>query len=151
MRLAPLITNLAVIPNAVAEYRLHGSNTYAQQTVTGDAFARELELSKALWAEQRSFLAATSGLEVAEQLQPLETDPHCAFLCFLDAKLRRLPTADRYHREYLARCQDRKKPRWFHFWRISNYLPTNVFRFTVNVLLGQNALKQAAARLRKLA
>lgn len=150
MRLAPLITNVAAIPEAMAEYRLHNSNSYAQHSVTADSVGKELTLSKALWGEQRRFLAAIDS-QLATQFEPFEASPHCAFLQFLDAKLRNLKTARAYHAEYVAVSRRSQAPRWFRFWRMSLYLPGPLFRVAVNMLLGQSALKQAIARFRRLA
>ena len=150
MRLAPLITKVGSIPEALAEYRLHDANTYTQRQVTLHSVTRELELSRALRQEQHRFLSGI-GPALAEQLAVLENSPHIALLEYLRARLRHDPAVREYHAAYLAVCQRRGESKWLSFWRLSIFLPGVLFRFSINLLLGSGFLKQVVARMRGLA
>ncbi len=150
MRLAPLFTRIVALPEALSEYRLHGSNTYSKGKVTVESIGKEMTLSKALWEEQTRFLSKVDH-RLAAHFHPIEKTPYWTLLAYLDAKLRLTPDLRRRHTEYLAQCSRCGETKWLSFWRISIVLPQSVFRFAINLLLGQNILKQLVARLRRLA
>jgi glycosyltransferase involved in cell wall biosynthesis len=149
MRLAPLVTSIKRIPDALAEYRLHDTNTYSRQGTSGDSVTKELELSRALWKEQHRFLSSFDA-QAAKQLTDLEDSSYTALLQFLKAKLRHEPEVRKYHRKYLAACKREHHAAVLAFWHISIYLPNFIFRPAVSTMLGQGALKQFISRLRKL-
>jgi hypothetical protein len=143
------VTNIKRIPDALAEYRLHDTNTYSRQGTSGDSVTKELALSRALWNEQHHFLSSLNP-RAAEQLTSLEDSSYTKLLLFLKAKLRNEPEASKYHREYLA-FHERQNPKaMLAFWRISIYLPNFLFQPAVSLLLGQGALKQLISRLKRL-
>lgn len=150
MRLAPLLTSVAAIPEALAEYRIHGSNTYVQRRVTAQSLTKEVALTRALWQEQRRFLAAQSP-SLAEQLTNLDGNVHVAFSEYVAARLaggaanRREP-----YERYVRAAQRQGRPKWFALWRSSIYFPLPVFRLFTRLVLCPNPLKQLAARLRGL-
>jgi Glycosyl transferase family 2 len=150
MRLAPLLTSIKRVPDALAEYRFHDTNTYSRQGTSGDSVTKELELSKALWKEQHRFLSSFDA-QAAKQLTNLEDSPYTALLQFLKAKLRKEPEVREYHRKHLAASTLEHRAAILAFWRISIYLPNFIFQPAVSTLLGQGALKQFITRLRKLA
>ena len=149
MRLAPLITRVGSIPEALAEYRLHAANTYSQQQVTKQSVTRELGISRTLWEEQYRFLSRISP-DLAGQLTALENSSDIALLEYLRAKLDHDLSAREYHAKYIAACKHQGKSKWLRFWRMSVYFPDFLFGPAVNLLLGQGALKQWVARLRHL-
>jgi glycosyltransferase involved in cell wall biosynthesis len=148
-RLAPLVTSVKRMPEALAEYRLHAANTYSQQQVTLQSVTRELGLSKALWQEQYRFLSCI-GPAIPEQLAALDHSPHIALLEYLRARLCQDPAAPQRHAEYLAICKRQGESRWRLFWRMSILLPDMLFYRAINLLLGQGALKQLVARIKQL-
>jgi glycosyltransferase involved in cell wall biosynthesis len=150
MRLAPLTTQVGRVPKALAEYRLHRTNTYGQRTVSAQSINRELELCEALWNAQRQFLFRINP-KTATQLANLDGNCYIGLLRYLRAKLWRDPAVGEYHRRYLAVSRHYERPKWHQFWRASLHIPTTLFQFAANLLLGQGILKQIAARFKGLA
>jgi hypothetical protein len=150
MRLAPLVTTIERLPDALAEYRLHNTNTYSRQGTSAQSVTKELALSRALWDEQYRFLS-TFNSNAARQLTNLEDSSYTALLLFLKAKLCHEPEVRQYHRQYLAASQHEHSAAILAFWRFSIHLPNAIFRAAVSTMLGQGALKQFISRLRKLA
>jgi hypothetical protein len=149
MRLAPLIARVAGIPEPLAEYRLHSANTYSRRQISAESVGRELELAGALWKEQYRFLSLLSpGLE--QQLAGTGNSPYMCQLAYLQARLRGSADARRLHAAYMAVCERQNERKWRRFWRASIYLPDPLFRRAINLLLGQSALKQFVARLKRL-
>lgn len=148
VRLAPLITSVKRLPEALAEYRLHAANTYSQRRITAESVTRELLLSRALWEEQYRFLSGFSS-DIAEQLTVLENSSYIALMEYLKAKLGTDPNTARYHAEYLALCERQGTGNFVWFWRMSIYLPGFAFRQAVNTVLGQGAVKQLAAQIKR--
>jgi glycosyltransferase involved in cell wall biosynthesis len=150
MRLTPLTTQVGRIPEALAEYRLHRTNTYGQRTISAQSVSRELELSEALWNAQRQFLFRIKP-EMAAHLADLDHNCYVALLRYMRAKLCRDPAVGEHHRRFVSVSRHYKQPRWHQFWRASLHIPTTLFQFAANLLLGQGVLKQIAARLKGLA
>jgi glycosyltransferase involved in cell wall biosynthesis len=149
MRLAPLVTNIKRLPDSLAQYRLHNTNTYSRQGTSAESVTKELALSRALWNEQHRFLSSFDG-NAARHLTDLEDSSYTALLFFLKAKLRNEPEVRQYHQRYLAASKHEHSAAILAFWRFSLYLPNTIFRPAVSTMLGQGALKQFISRLRKL-
>jgi glycosyltransferase involved in cell wall biosynthesis len=149
MRLAPLITAIKRIPEALAEYRLHDANTYSRRTTSGESVSRELALSTALWNEQRRHLKAMHS-DFVKQLTELDCNSYIALLEYIKAKLLGKPDVERRHMRYLTICEHEHDKRFFHFWRASFYLPNIVFIPMLNLLFGQGYLKQLLSRIKSL-
>jgi glycosyltransferase involved in cell wall biosynthesis len=150
MRLAPLLTIIGAIPDALAEYRLHDSNMYLRKRLTVRSINEELELSRALWQEQYRLLCEMSP-ELGRKLAPFESNRDVLLLRYLAARLRRDGSARKSYNAYIEACRRNGQPRWFRFWQSSVYIPDLLFAPAVNVLFGQNKLKQFVAHVRKLA
>lgn len=150
MRLAPLLTIIGAIPDALAEYRLHDSNMYLRKRLTVASINEELELSRALWQEQYRLLCEMSP-ELGRKLAPFESNRDVLLLRYLAARLRRDGSARKSYNAYIEACRRNGQPRWFRFWQSSVYIPDLLFAPAVNVLFGQNKLKQFVAHVRKLA
>ena len=150
MRLAPLVTPVGGIQENLAEQRLHHKNTYGTARLTADSLAREMSLNRALWEEQRRLLRSING-DLARAFQPLEGSEHMLFLDFLRAKLSRDPEAAAYHRRYFQVLKTEASRKTIWLWRVLPYIPMPWFDRLVNLMYGQNRVKQAIARLRGVA
>ena len=150
MRLAPLVTPIGGIQENLAEQRLHRKNTYGTARITASSLAREMSLNRALWEEQRRLLRSIDG-DLARTFQPLEGSEHMLFLDFLRAKLSRDPEAGAYHRRYFEVLKMKASRKTIWLWRVLRYVPMPWFDRLVNLMYGQNKLKQAVARLRGVA
>jgi glycosyltransferase involved in cell wall biosynthesis len=150
MRLAPLITVVKRMPDVLAEYRMHDSNTYVERHVTLASVTKQLRVSEALWDEQHRFLCGLHA-DLGAQLASLDESPLTALQEYLAAKLGKDPDVKKYHTRLLERLDRSGDNKLSFFWRISIFLPNFLFRPAINLLLGQGALKQFIARLRQRA
>jgi glycosyltransferase involved in cell wall biosynthesis len=148
MRHAPLITLIKRISDVLAEYRVHGANAYSSAEVSINGVSRQLQVSKALWNEQRRFLARTHP-DVVHHLADLSNSSHTAVLQYVEAKLQRHRDVRIYLDRYLDLCQRSGELKWARFWQFSIHLPNAIFRRAVGLLTGQSALKQFVTRLKK--
>jgi glycosyltransferase involved in cell wall biosynthesis len=148
MRTAPLLTAVAKVPGTLTEFRLHGTNTYGARRTTAETLTKEIDICKELWKAQCELLRHRD-LELAKKLKPIETSPYFLYLQYLRSKLSRDKNLKRHYSEFMAAVQDRPTA-IDRFWRYSLYLPTPVFAATINLLLGQSALKQLLAKLNRV-
>jgi glycosyltransferase involved in cell wall biosynthesis len=146
-RLAPLLTRITSIDEPLSEYRLHANNSYATARVSVASVTKELVVSEQLWKAQRNFLSRIKPSVVCE-LRSLEKSSHILFLRYLSAKLSNDPAVHYYHRDYIAGRQSQPRGRFDWLWGVSIHLPQFLFEVVANLLLRQNFLKQAVARLR---
>ncbi len=146
MRLAPLLTSLARITELLAEYRLHGNNSFETGRVTVASISRDISVNAELWKVQRRFLSrfmpASAGM-----LTPFETSSYGLFLRYLKGKLSSDPDVRQYHRELVVDLKSRPETLLSRFWVASVYLPKFIFEASANLILRQNKLKQLAAWL----
>ncbi len=146
-RLAPLLTRVTRVDDALAEYRLHGENNYGPDKVSAASFRRELDYCEALWGAQKRFLG-TIDSELAERFQPLSLNHFIRHSTYLWARLARDPDVRRHYDRYMECMAPGTRHRWF--WKASIYLPYPVFTFAVNLLIRQSWLKQMIARFKKM-
>jgi glycosyltransferase involved in cell wall biosynthesis len=143
MRLAPLMTRLAVVDDALAEWRCHGSNFSHKRRITADYLRRELNIYWEFWRMQSSCLSRLWGTDVAARLAPLHCNSHVAQMEYILAKLDSDNARDAWRR-FLAKQQTKKDIneylRWF--WRLSIVLPRWAFSFFINMLLGPSSVKE---------
>jgi glycosyltransferase involved in cell wall biosynthesis len=148
-RLAPLLTNVTRVDNALSEYRLHSANNYGHDRVTAASFKRELEYCDALWAGQKRFLA-TLDPRLAEAFKPVHLNPYIAYTSYIHARLARDPGVRTHYDRYM-KFLDGPGARFVWFWKVSIYLPYAVFDFAINLLIRQSRLKQLIVRLKRMA
>jgi glycosyltransferase involved in cell wall biosynthesis len=148
VRLAPLLSETRRLPDSLAEYRLHDTNTYSKRRLTCESVQRELDLSRRLWEEQQNFLSRRYP-DLKDRASSLEKSSHTALLQYLLAKLRNQPDARLFRDAYLATCRQRHWA-WILLWRASLYLPLAAFRRMSNLVLGQGMLKQWIARFKSI-
>jgi glycosyltransferase involved in cell wall biosynthesis len=146
-RLAPLITRVTQVDEALAEYRLHGENNYGPDKVSAASFRRELDYCEALWGAQRRFLG-TIEPGLLERFQPLSLNPFIIHSTYLWARLAKDPDVRRHYDRYMEHLPPGSRHRWF--WKSSIYMPMPVFVFAINLLIRQSWLKQVIARWKKM-
>jgi glycosyltransferase involved in cell wall biosynthesis len=147
-RLAPLLTKVTRVDEALSEYRLHGENQYGPSHASAASFKRELDYCDVLWKAQRHFLM-TIDSELGRQLQPLDVNGYIAFARYVYARLSRDPERRRHYERYHA-ALTRVGAKHVWIWQLSNYLPHRIFGFAINLLVGQSWIKQLVSHLRKL-
>jgi hypothetical protein len=149
MRLAPLITSVTKLDEPLAEYRVHGANTYTKSRLTLETVSREIELGERLWEAQYTFLLHLSP-ECAARFLPLDRSGYILLLKYVRSKLSGGGTATQAYTRFIADVSKQADARYLWFWRSTRFLPRAVFAFAVNLLMSQNALKQFLARLKGL-
>lgn len=145
-RFAPLLTCVVRSLEVLAEYRLHGSNSYEQAKMTAASLQREIDNCRSLWKAERQFLASRDPL-LAFELQPVEESSYLIYLEYLHARMSRSPAAVKYHRRLMLDMQGDPNARLLWFWRHSIHLPSFVFDRMVSFMSRQSAVKQIVARL----
>ena len=145
-RLAPLLTNVTCENEPLAEYRLHGVNSYGLSRVSAASFKREIEYCEVLWQAQKRFLM-TIDPALEHQFQSLDGNSYIAFVSYMHARLSKDPDQRRHYERYMAHVnRTNSKHAWF--WRISIYFPLRFFAFAINLIVGQNWIKQFISYLR---
>jgi glycosyltransferase involved in cell wall biosynthesis len=145
-RRAPLLTCVVRSLEVLAEYRLHGSNSYEQAQLTAATVMREIESCRALWEAERKFLGSIDPLLIP-RLRPVEESSYLIYLEYLHARMSRSPAAGKCHRRLIRDMQGDPNARLLWFWRSSIYLPPILFERLVNFMSRQSAAKQILARL----
>ncbi len=150
MRLAPLVTSIAKLSTPLAEYRLHGGNTYTASRITAASLTREIEFSHTVWIEQARFLKLLNPGAAAEHARS-ENSSLLSMMQYVRAKISNDLETRARHREFLAlSASDESRARRL-FWSASFYLPRPLFETAINLFLGQNWLKHILARLKGMA
>lgn len=144
-RMAPLLTPVGSVDEALAEYRLHTANSYGTSRVTEASLARDVEFCRALWKQQHRVLSELNPLAAAK-LTPVDDAEYICLVRYLIARLRNDSSARALHKKYIAALlQLRPSIMSLWFWRISYYLPKPLFERSINLFLGQNAAKRIVA------
>ena len=146
LRFAPLLTSIVRRQEILAEYRLHGANSYERSKLTAESILREITMCKDLWTAQRDFLKSLDPTLVS-QLQPLESSSYILYLEYLHARLARSPSTALCHQRYMNDIQTKLDPRMLWFWKNSIHLPSFIFDRVINLINRQNLLKEILARL----
>lgn len=135
----------------LAEYRLHGANSYERSKMTAESILREITMCRNLWIAQRDFLESRDPT-LAPQLQPLEDSSYILYLEYLHARLSRSSSTPLYHQRYI-RDKEQANPdaRMLWFWKNSIYFPSFIFERMINLMNRQSFLKEILARLRGFA
>lgn len=149
MRLAPLVTPIAKVDEALSEYRLHNANSYGSPRITREFVSREISICSSLWQRQYEFLIRR-GTDLAARLQPVETSFYVVYLKYLEARLSRDPSARDSHARMMHQLRKQPRARHLTFWKWSLHLPLSLFEYAVNLISRQSLLKQFLARWKGL-
>jgi glycosyltransferase involved in cell wall biosynthesis len=145
-RHAPLLTSVVRSLEVLAEYRLHGSNSYEQSRVTPESLLKRIESCRALWDAERDFLASLDP-SLVSQLQPVEESPYLSHLEYLYARMTRSPATLISYRRLIRGMKSDPHARLVWLWRSSICFPPFLFDRMVNLMSRQGAVKQFVARL----
>jgi glycosyltransferase involved in cell wall biosynthesis len=149
MRLAPMISPIAKLDDPLAEYRVHGSNTYATNRRTLETVSREIGLGESLWKAQRDFLARLAP-ELAGEFQPIDRSGYFLLLKYVRSKLSGDGSAKQCYADFMADVRKQSNARYGWFWRSTRFMPKPLFACAVNLLMGQGVIKQLLARFKGL-
>ncbi len=149
-RFAPLLTSVVRRQEVLAEYRLHGSNSYGTQRITAESILREITTCRNLWAAQRDFLESLDP-RLVSKLRSLENSTYLLHLEYVYARLSRSPSPWQSYQNYIRDMQADPEARQVWFWKHSIYLPHFVFDALINLMGRQSMFKEILARLRGVA
>lgn len=147
IRFAPLLTSILASPEVLAEYRLHGANSYERSKITAESLLREITMCRDLWMAQRDFLKSLDAALVW-QLQPLEGSSYTLYLEYLHARLARSPSTALCYQRFIHDIQAKSDPRMLWFWKSSIHFPLFIFDRVINLMNRQNLFKEILARIR---
>ncbi|HEX4067073.1 MAG TPA: glycosyltransferase family A protein [Acidobacteriaceae bacterium] len=142
-RLAPLLTSVCAVDEALSVWRLHGRNDANSAHVTAGRLERELTYMRRLWSEQYSFLLSRAP-HLADQLPPLEANALFLKMVYVRMKLMNDPAARQFH-SALCDLPELRAPTVRAFWRCSIWLPGPVFRKCLDLLETQSVWKECIA------
>ena len=152
MRLAPLMTHVIGIDQALSEVRCHGSNTTITSSITSAYVKRELEMWEKEWQLQKQYLL-TIDPKLARDFASFETSPTVLIMKYIQARLQgSRDSSSLYQRivkyDALGGYSRTKIRRWF--WKTSILLPKPVFSLALNLLMGQNPMKRMIAQMTRI-
>jgi glycosyltransferase involved in cell wall biosynthesis len=148
MRLAPLLSAISRLDDVLSEYRVHGANTYTKRRFTLETVDREITLGERLWESQHDFLSRISP-ELGSELASVGHSEYFLLLKYIRSKLNGGAGGGPWE-AFLSDLNRQANRRKLWFWRSTRYMPRPVFRYVVNLLMSQSALKQWLARFKGL-
>jgi glycosyltransferase involved in cell wall biosynthesis len=145
-RLAPLMTELCAVDDALARWRLHGSNDQNSTHVTSRRLERELKIMDSLWLKQTHYLESIDPA-LAESFPPVSRSALYLKSNYMRHRLNNDPAM---HQAYADLCRYglQTNSKVDLFWRYSNRLPRPLFQRAIDLLLTQSVWKQMIARVR---
>ena len=149
-RFAPLLTSVLGRQEVLAEYRLHGGNSYGTVRITAESILREITTLRSLWNAQRDFLESLNP-QLVQKLQPLGNSTYLLHLEYVYARLSRSPSHLLSYQRYIRDMQSDPEARQVWFWKHSIYLPLFLFDALINLMGRQSVFKEILARLRGVA
>lgn len=147
-RFAPLLTSVVRRKEALAEYRLHGANSYVRSGTSAASILREIMTCRGLWEAQRDFLNSIAP-DLALQLQPVNSSPYLVYLDYVYARLSGSPAPWFSYHRFLSQLHA-SRGLTFWFWKYSIYLPVPLFYAAINLITRQSIVKELLARIRGL-
>ncbi len=144
-RFAPFITVIGSSLEALSKFRLHGSNTTSQATLTPEFLEKEQLTLERVYQEQKLFLSRVYGSKIAQSLTDLH---HSAAVCHDRYLLARFKGLSQVERKQIDR-QLLTHPE-FSKWGLSQkllfrwgkYLPDQLFKVCFDLVYGSSKLKR---------
>jgi glycosyltransferase involved in cell wall biosynthesis len=152
MRLAPLMTHIIGMEQALSEVRCHGSNTTITSSINSAIIERELKMWEKEWQLQRQYLS-TIDPKLARNFASLETNPSVLLMRYIQARLQGdREVAPLYQsivkHDALGQSSRIRIRRWF--WKTSIFLPKPIFSLAINLFMGQNFMKRMIAQMARI-
>ena len=144
-RIAPLVTSICCIDDALSSWTLHRRNDANSSRVKVQRLERELKFMEMLWHEQRRFLLVHNP-PLTEELQPIKKNALYVKMKYI---LDRLTAGNDAQVSHATLCSIPEIRNSFMriFWQYSNLLPGPVFRKSIDLLETQGCLKQLLGRI----
>jgi glycosyltransferase involved in cell wall biosynthesis len=149
--LAPFVTVIESISEALSKFRFHGGNTTSQVSLTVDSLERGQSVGEAIHREQKQFLRRIYGEVVAEKLKSVSFNLLYCHDVYLMSRLKGLPKAQtkELHRQLVNHPQfctfSSLHQKLLLQW--GEYLPDILFSPVFKVVYGSGRLKRWARKL----
>jgi glycosyltransferase involved in cell wall biosynthesis len=146
-RLAPLLTRVVSLDQALATWRLHGANDINAARISDQQIEREIDVMENLWEIQMRYLEAAAP-QAASALQPVARSEYYCRMRYMMARRRSPAEADIWHRYLLDSPGFAGRPLVDRFfWRIAPKLSTRLLNRVLDVTMTQNRAKEWITRL----
>jgi glycosyltransferase involved in cell wall biosynthesis len=151
-RCAPYITVIGAVPEALNQFRLHGSNTTSVASVTVEFYEREQITIARIYQEQKEFLTRVYGSDIAEKLSDWQCSVTVRQNLYLIARLQRVPKTEsaKVHKMLVSHphFQDLFGANMPHTWLLQwgEYLPDPIFKMLFDQIFASGSLKRFARR-----
>ncbi|WP_414622888.1 glycosyltransferase family 2 protein [Calothrix sp. CCY 0018] len=144
-RFAPFITVIGSSLEALSKFRLHGSNTTSQATLTQEFLEKEQLTLERVHQEQKLFLSKVYGSKIAQSLTDLDRSAAVCHDRYLLARFKGLHSQER--REIYRRLISNPD---FYNWSVAQqwlfkwgeYLPNKIFKALFDQIYGSSQLKR---------
>jgi glycosyltransferase involved in cell wall biosynthesis len=143
-RIAPLVTSICCIEEALSSWTLHHRNDANSSRVKVQRLERELRFMEMLWLEQQRFLSTHNSALVSE-LQPLQRNALYAKTRYIVGRLTGDKDAHISHTD-LCSIPEIRHSCLGMFWRYANRLPDPIFRKSIDLLETQGSMKHFLGR-----
>lgn len=144
-RIAPLVTSICCIDNALSSWTLHRRNDANSSRVKAQRLERELEFMEMLWHDQHRFLLVYNPT-LANELPSLRRNALYVKMKYILDRLVAGKDAQANH-AILCSIPEIRDSRMRIFWQFSKLLPGPVFRKSIDFLETQGLLKQFLGRI----
>jgi len=146
-RLAPLLTNIFSLDQALATWRHHGANDGHSLRIEDRFVEREIRVIESLWEIQRRYLE-TAVPEISAALEPVTRSEYYCRLRYAWARRKSSAEAGASHSQLLNAPGFGERPLLDRcFWRIAPWLPGSVVDRVLNVSMTQNWGKELISRI----
>ncbi|MBW4560972.1 MAG: glycosyltransferase family 2 protein [Mojavia pulchra JT2-VF2] len=144
-RFAPFITVIGSAPEVLSKFRLHGSNTTSQVTLTADSLEKEQVTLERVHQEQKLFLTKNYGAAIADSLTDLDFSVAVCHDRYLLARFKHLSKLERrkIHQRLVTHPNFSNwsvAQQWLFRW--GEYLPDTLFQKWFDLIYGQSRLKR---------
>jgi hypothetical protein len=149
-RIAPLLTEVLSLEQALATWRLHARNDSNRPRISDQHLEREIAVFEGAWQSQRDFLEAIAS-EAIERLQPVTQSEYYCRLRYALARRRGAADSCSLHRQLLASPGFSQRPLIDRsFWRIAPWLPTQLVSRAFDLTMTQGWIKGLIARVMRI-
>jgi len=146
-RVAPLLTPVLVLPQALTNYRFHGGNHSGGTKMTLPFLEGELRSMQVVWDVQRQYLLAAYP-KIAVTFAPLDAHLTYRILRYMHARLCGAGDVRQAYHAVVRHPDLQLEPlplQWF--WKGSVLLPAGPFTRAINIVMGGGSFKQLLPRL----
>jgi glycosyltransferase involved in cell wall biosynthesis len=149
-RLAPLLTNILGLKQALATWRYHGDNDGNSLRLEDWRLEREIRLMEKLWERQKDFLKANAPC-AAPALAPITRSEYYCRLRYISARRNSVAVDGVLHSLLLNAPEFHERPLLDrYFWYIAPWLPHCVINHILDISMTQNRGKELISHILRI-